>query len=541
MKRLLLFLFIALQAFGANTYYISKSTGNDTHTSTQAQSKSTPWARLPGMCYNTCGPSYTPVAGDHFIMMGCDVWPVSDLPATWQWSGTSGSPIYVGVDKTWYNTANCPSNWNRPVWDAAKTVISSGNGYFLDPSTDGTGPVQITDHDVTFDNIEMTHLEITAGSSGGYINWVMPNSSNMTFSNMYLHGWDASADNCILIQGPYAGGTSSNDVYEYNVIDGSDRTGTSGGTGACYVMYTSYSGVKALNNVIRYVVNPFVVYPGSNPVEIGGNWLDNILTSVGDSHCNMIEADGGGTYYIHDNVLSNFQCAGGESMWVANSTGEIDYVWNNVIYNLGGAQTPNAGQTNQTGITISYWNNTVVPPSGATCLARAAGGSASMTVYAQNNHCISTAANAIDPSFASFGTLVSDHNLLQTPTAADLNSSPHFDQYTSSQSPAYSPVASTNSTVGAGTNLTSSWPGGYSTNDTQYGVSEQTINGVVQAVLIRTTVARSGSGSWDVGAYEFNRVVPITAPTAPMFSKTIGDFDPQSGNAGLVTRLAEKR
>jgi hypothetical protein len=500
----------AASAFGANTYYVSKSTGSDSHTAAQAQSKSTPWAHLPGMCYATCGPSYNPVAGDQFIMMGCDVWTQNDLPATWKWSGTSGNPIVVGgEDQTWYNSTNCPSGWNRPVFNAQKNVLTSNN-YFLDPSSDGSGPVTVETHDVTFDNIEMTQLEITSGSSGGYINWVDDNSFNMTFSNMYLHAWDASADNCILIQGPYLGGTSSNDVYKYNVIDGSDRTGTSGTTGACYVFYTSYSGVKILNNVIRYVVNPFVGYSASGS-EIGGNLIEYGLVSVGGSHCNMVETEGG-TFWIHDNIFRNFQCAGGETLWVGNAANEVDYVWNNVIYNLNAAQTVNAGE-HVTGIQVYYWNNTVVPPSGATCLASDMAAGGSITLYAQNNHCITTASNAIDPSFSNYGTVTNTNNLLQTPAQADADATTHFDQYTPLQTYANSPVVSTNSTVGQGTNLTSLWPNGYPTNDAQYGVAEQTINGVVQAVLGRPTNPRSGT--WDIGAYEFgSQGLPPNPPTA---------------------------
>ena len=77
--------------------------------------------------------------------------------------------------------------------------------------------------------------------------------------------------------------------------------------------------------------------------------------------------------YLHDNVLSNFECGGGEThVGRKQPRRQNMIVWNNVIYNLNGAQTPNAGE-NASGMTVYYWNNTVVPPSGNNCLVVASG------------------------------------------------------------------------------------------------------------------------------------------------------------------------
>ena len=99
-----------------NTYYVSFSTGADTNTSTQAKSKATPWKNLKYMTSATSNAaSYTVVAGDTFILMGCDDWPNASFPINWAANGTSGAHITIGVDNTWYNTTNCPSSWNRPI------------------------------------------------------------------------------------------------------------------------------------------------------------------------------------------------------------------------------------------------------------------------------------------------------------------------------------------------------------------------------------------------------------------------------------------
>lgn len=478
-------------------YFVSKSSGSDRNGGT---SESSPLAHLPGMA--SYSGSVTPAAGEGFIMKGCDVWTGSDLPARWQWSGTSSNPIYIGVDKAWFNSTNCPSGWNRPVWNAQKAAVNPDN-YFLEPSSDGSGPVTVEDHDVTFDSVEMTGLDITSSTSGGYINWVDDSSYNMTFSNMYLHGWNATADNCILIQGPYAGGSSHNIVYEFNVVDGSDRSGSSGTTGACYVFYTSYSGVKIINNVFQYVVNAFVGYTNST-TEIGGNLFAYGLNSIGGAnHCNIIETIGGGTFYIHDNVIHDLECSGGENMMLANS-GETDYVWNNVIYNVGSSQTPNGPEvSNATGLSLYYWNNTVVDPGGIGCFFFSGqGGDQYNVIDFRNNHCISPGSSALGSGF-NVRSLTNSNNLLETAAAADSNNSPQYDQYTAAESYVYSPVDSTNSTVGAGANLTGSWPSGFSTKDTSYGCREQSNSGVVQAVCpARPQNPRSPSGSWSAGAYQ---------------------------------------
>ncbi len=493
----------AASGFGANTYYVSKSTGNDANSSTQAKSKSTPWAHLPGMasCASGCA-SYSPVAGDNFILMGCDVWVNADLPVMWQWSGTSGSPIYIGVDKTWYNTTNCPSGWNRPIWNAQKTVIASGNEIFW-PSPSGNNSY------VTLDNIEMTQLEITSGTAGSAIGLVGSSSQGWTFSNNYIHAWDASADNCTLIQGTYEATSAANIVYENNVISGADATGSaiSGSTGVCYAFYTNYSGVKIINNVIQYVVNAVIVYNTEGTLEIGGNLIQYGLNSYqGVNHCNLMEIVGGGAFYVHDNIMRDLECSGGEAFMDGNS-GETMYAWNNVIYNLGSGQTPSSPQTaGQTGISLHYYNNTVVSPGGQSCWNNSGQGGYSYTAFVlENNHCIGTGSLA-DTWTGGFPT--STTNVLMTPTTATSQG------YTASETYAYSPTSNTNGTVGAGTNLTSSWPGGFSTNDTGYGASLETVSGVVEAVSPgRTSNTRPPSGAWDVGTYLYLAGDPPNPPT----------------------------
>src|SRR5208337_5582532 len=102
----LAFILSTSNVFAQHTYYISKSLGSDSNTATQAQSRSTPWAHLPGTingCIKGCatpggwgcsacrgpGNGYSPVPGDQFILYGGDTWTNADLGIEWDGNGTS--------------------------------------------------------------------------------------------------------------------------------------------------------------------------------------------------------------------------------------------------------------------------------------------------------------------------------------------------------------------------------------------------------------------------------------------------------------------
>ena len=213
------------------------------------------------------------------------------------------------------------------------------------------------------------------------------------------------------------------------------------------------------------------------------------------------------SYYIHDNVMHDLECSGGENMMIGN-TGETDYVWNNIIYNLGSSQVPSGPQNSgQTGMSTYFWNNTIVDPSAGGCYTYSSqSGDQYNVINFQDNNCISSASSALGSGF-NVTTLTNANNTLQTASAADSNTSPNYNQYTASQTYAYSPVASTNSTVGAGANLASSYPAGFATSDTLYGCSETSVSGVTESVCPgRASNSRpaSGGGAWDTGAYVFS-------------------------------------
>ena len=126
----------------------------------------------------------------------------------------------------------------------------------------------------------------------------------------------------------------------------------------------------------------------------------------------------------------------------------------------------------------------------------------------QNNHCINDGATIVSGSIP--GSTI-DHNVGMT------NANATSQGYTTAETYVFSPTLVTNSTVGAGTNLSANCSGQLSSlcSDTVYTVSEQTVNGVVTAVASsRATVARPST--WDVGAYQYGAGTPIpTSPSCP--------------------------
>lgn len=477
-------LFAAVSLNAQNTYYISSSSGSDNNTAAQAESKSSPWAHLPGMasCTGSCA-SYSPTAGDRFILEGCDTWTNGSFPVRWNWGGSSGSEIYIGVDPTWYNTSACSSGWNRPIFTAGgQAIAGSDNAMVL---MGGSAKY------VTLDNIEMTGMYWSGSAGYGTLEAISLNGTDYdTVEHMFIHGWthgSGAGDGFNAILGDTNPPHCDHCVMEYNVIEDADGSADSGA--ATYAL----GGTMAYN----------VIYSMSNGLLTSGNGSvhDNYIHDINQSfdssdHENGIEEIGqDGTMNIYNNVLVNMTA-------VSAFLGGFPYTtnfWNNVV--LPGAN----GNSIQLEGRNSSWgglfaNNTVYDSKSQSCFI-AVGSNIGITLA--NNHCIS--GNGLSTNSYS-----SQTNLVQSPSQATANSAPHYDQYSSAASNLFSPTAASNSTVGAGTNLTSSWPSGFPTTDTTYACKVSTTFQVVCPA--RTPNARPATGAWDVGAYEFGNTVMPAAP-----------------------------
>lgn len=507
-RLLALVLFAALPASAASTYYVSISAGSDSNTTTQAKSKSTPWAHLPGMANVTSNAaSYTPVAGDTFILMGCDDWPNASFIINWAWSGTSGSHIVIDRDTTWYNTTNCPTAWNRAKFDAGSAIIdppecTNSNAFWDFSSTSYV--------DVNW--IELVNYYWTSPQAGGscYGNefWVHADvtASHLHLSNWYVHAWTVNvAGGADDIDHGFYGGCETCSV-DYMVANNSDGTQY---TGIGMQWPTQHSIFKYVSNALKPNMSGEFGY---NDISLVGD----VITGV---HSNCIESippiSGSGTLYIHDNrVHDNVSC---EGLQVGNP-GETDYVWNNLWYNNTsvGANGPQIPQNNNNAVAFYYFNNTNADSDTVCVRTDAPGHFWSSAFVMVNNHCITNGTPAgttqsqlmMNYVVSGASTIVFANNVVESATTASGQG------YTNTQTYVYSPTSGSSPTVGAGGNLTSTyWPSGYSTNDTAYACNQQTVGGVVESVCPgHTTNARPASGAWDVGAYEY---VSGSVPTAP--------------------------
>ena len=451
----------------ASTYYIDYAAGSD---SANGTSPTTPWQHMPGMqgCAANCAKT-TPKAGDKIILKGGVTWPNAVFPITWTWNGSSGSYIYIGVDKTWY----AGSSWARPIFNAGGTPITGSMNAFIKGWAISY---------VQWDNLEITGFNTNISYPTGYCA-TFNAGTYVTVSNWYVHGWSHTGVTEDGFHCLWGGATPTGDIIEYSVFDGSDSTGGGDSGGMTYTWPT------VIYSIFHDMPNAVLL---NGHGEVGNNLIYNIKADFdGVTHANAIETLGGdgGNYYIHDNLIHDVSL--GEPMFLGGQPMTV-YVWNNVIWNIPNASTwMDARFSNWTGY---YFNNTIVPYPGNPCFVQG-GTTYNPTFTLENNHCITTGAFANVVS----SNLTLTTNVVMTPTQAAAAG------YSVTQTNVYSPTSSNcsgqrNCPVGVGTNATSVWPSGYSTNDTSYSCTQSAANQVVCPA--RTTALRSTR--WDAGAYLYS-------------------------------------
>jgi hypothetical protein len=482
--------------------------------------------------------SYTAHAGDTIILRGCDVWTNSNFPITWSYSGSSGNPITINGngDPTWYNTTNCPSGWNRPVFDLQSSQTSSG--FVLD--FNGSSAQYTTVKWIEIKNFYWNGSEQCCG-----IIHTTANNDYLTLSYSYIHAWthgsSASELDYMFALVDYAGSGNAecvHCVFDHDVFnnldgDGANCHNNSGCTGGSWLFWS------LTNSVCAYMNNCFHGPTVHGPLNLYGNNIfglamdgipnaqhPNALETTGD----LSGGDGSSTTiaYIHDNYIHDTYTA--EGLQVGNGPGEIDYVWNN-IWDMGstvtagenGPQLPqNSSSSQMAGSSVYFFNNTV-RWAGEYCVtltsALARGTDLDWTLHLENNICITSS-----------GPITSETNGDPLPSGAVVtpntgitvaNASTYYPTGGAYIFAPESGCTAANCTgFGAATNLTNTTPGCGTPglaglcSDTTYAVTQQTVNGVVEAVDGgRTPVARPTTGAWDAGAYQQQAGSAPAAPT----------------------------
>lgn len=530
---------------GGGKCYIS-SVGNDANSGADAANA---WAHLPGSAAVAGNAStQVPQAGDQYILRGGDTWDATNFQINWTWSGTALSPIYIGVDQTWYSGGS----WTRPIFDCGLIATCATAAYR------GTMLV-LAGSNLILDNIEFKGLYVGA-SAPGEQHMIFMQNQNIEVKNCYLHGWNhvgtkanttAPYNNFILIDTYLGGGGAavSGTLIHDNVIDGVDtQQDMAVGIGSAEQIY---------RNVVRYVL-----------ATINGDWNslhDNFTehnvtgycnptigcTPAQQPHCNGIYQHAllyGNKSLWYNNVVTNSNGNGCPISWVlgANNsacTGQacVTYAFNNVVSNIGSDQggIAFAGHSSDgcdVGTLYAYNNtleNGALKPmgNGETSVAPCTPGSPRGTVKYANDHGISSAAGLCDNT----GVTCTDDDagkLLQTSAVASA------DGYSLTTAFNYQPTSGSGGTVGTGlagnsATITNAYnaivaisadAGAAFLKDTTYGCSLNATNHTAVCPA-RTPLTRPAAAAWDIGAYQYSAVPPppggkfIFAPGTSVIAK----------------------
>lgn len=342
---LLLISFFLVSVTNATTYYISTTSGDDSRTSAQAQSSSTPWKTISKL--NSFIASLAP--GDNVLFQRGDVFYGSILITK---SGTSTSPITFGAYGSGaapvisgFTTVSSWTNVGSNIWESAANIstltscnIISVNGVNVAmgrmPKTGfwtigSTGGNSITDG---------TNLNsATTNWTGGQVvlrkhRWIMDkftissaSGSTINFSNSgdgVLTGWGYFVQNhlkALTAQndwyyntstkkiGIYSSGTPAN-VEVSTIEEGVNLNGKDyitfdnlnfRGFNTSAINTTARTGIKVQNCAINFIgVNGVFAYPNSNGLRITNSTFAEV-------NSRGIHAGSSSNVYINGNTLTN--------------------------------------------------------------------------------------------------------------------------------------------------------------------------------------------------------------------------------------------
>jgi hypothetical protein len=556
------FLMLVSPVTAQHTYYVSTS-GSDANTSVQAQSTSTPWARVPGMA-DAAGNSaaYTVVAGDIFVLKRGDTWPYT----IWPWNARSGTSstttkgctgtgcVTYTSNSSFGDATNC-SNAGYTSVANCRAVVSGGGWLVVNTSCNyDQNNAALTQmfrgaakQYWILDNIEFTGMCSSTGKAptfgnGTYIYVGNTSDLHFTLSNLYFHGvvfLNTCASN------PGAGTAPCGDFWAAvtgvttctvadtgvfgpnNWVEGTDATNANNGQG-----WYSGKGVYGSPNTILQseFKNISQALDPSCWDTIAYNGFDNAsaqsisyLTSGGGTHPHIINASGGpfNTQYYEYNNRHVTVFSGQWAQAAPGNSAANRFVFNEVATDMTVSTTWN-GDANFFNNTIEAGADSGTPANNAYICS---GGSACII---RNAHSVTAASPIYGGTPSSTSNLVSQTKLVASGQG-----------YTFAQSPYQFYPTAGGSTIGTGTNLatlcgtiTDATASAACLQDTAYGTAVDTSNHRVTG-LAHTPVNRGTT--WDVGAYQFSGTPPPSNPPfvisayplpAPVVQPTITKVSP---------------
>jgi len=542
---------------GNHCYFASTSSGSDANagTSEAAPCNHIP-PNMPGIS-GTCA-AITVAAGDWVVLKGCDIW---DFSTIHQWqpnvSGTSGNPLgWGGFDQTWYNTANCPSGWNRPIFSGSGTWPglnpASGSSYFIDlHAYQNYWRIAYVEFEDSYWELNSTNY----GGSGGYVN-ASGGLTGVEFDHNFLHAYLFKLDTDCTVSGTnypcgepvgfdIEGTIGSTHIHD-DVFYGGDSIGTcTAGQGCPSAGATVYNYGEPIigsttgsmdHNYFGYADNCWV---GSMAIVLE-NTFDHCGTfaaTANSNHTNIFENNSdptGGTVFCNNLLMHDGTVTRSATSQLTPGTGDTSYFCNNVLVDqlagYSGSQLP-FNCASPGGGTCFAFNNTIeagsdsagVGPSQAPPSLQYASCNPADACTSRYNHIISTASGI--QCVGGVGCTISIlGDLTQTQTAANAQLYTLANMFAPQNSSGstiaagYSPSAlATLCTAVAGVNATA---GTLCQSSTSAGVQLVTTPYYQVGAANVTPVARllTGATNNDAGAFQFSGAPPPTGSPVPVTS-----------------------
>ena len=501
-------------------------------------------------CASVCA-STTVHAGDSIIFRGGDTWHFGNGSAspyaggqTWNFTatGSSGSPIYLGVDQTWYSG----SSWARPVLNGDNPLFNGTSFPSSCTYNFGSNSIWQSSNYVTFDNFEITGI-CTNYSGSGNPGALSPGSYN-TVSNVYYHGWTITASSNNLYGAGTYSGSGTQITWTHDIFDGSDAPHWSAGNANCSYDTTMpcttgagiYDRAYILDHcVFRYLANMAVTV---DTVSAHDNLFEYLewppsTAAVNAQHPDaLMVVESGTTVNFYNNVARHVYVT--QMFYFNVSSGSTLYIFNNVFYDnlrydTTGDTAPDncinlAAHTSGSNEIIYLYNNTfdqdTDDSTGGGCQISLYGTSGGNSegydwggpIYAANNHLIGS--SNLASIFNSRGSGVSytlNDNGGNLPQATATARSQGYVQSTSPVGDG--PTSGSGSTVGTGTNATSNCATFSSDSALCSGTSggPSVLSGIMTFPAVQI-VNRPPTGAWDAGAFDFGSGSVSGTPAAPM-------------------------
>lgn len=336
---------VTLASLGVKSCYYVGVSGKDSNTGT---SESAPFLHLPGSSNFTGSATIGPgvgviIEGGYVAHFGNTSLSTSTGGGLKTNGGSSGSPVYYGIDPTWYSG----SSFARPQFNGDNAIP---NGTFpsscsYDNSSLGQA-VRPGGSYIIFDGIEIVGFCWSANNMNTF--YTENSQTGIYLERLYQHGWStpSTSSDSYYLWWDGGSGVNDGDILALSVVDGTDSSWASVGgsgtnchwtsvspTGPCYSGGAIYEGVAIVwGNVFQHMSNAAVT---TNNIKWHDNWVNELAVSYQNNgqhtNCNNEVANvTGSNNYFYNNLTTNVRAT--ECYFLSVSSGDAIYGFNNVFW-----------------------------------------------------------------------------------------------------------------------------------------------------------------------------------------------------------------